>query len=461
MALISDRIVEYGHVADIERGLLTHMAGWLGADAAYRESLSDHDSELLQLVLAGQFAEAAQQAKRVAGLSRYVRQLVNELASLHSAARRKRPAVTKALESARELMPAALALAGTPDLASPYSTLASIGETGVDLLAVEDRASPVDGDRLTYMGSRTLHAARTQIWSIHNTALLTIAKGGQLDQVAESQIETVEDTVRTSMLGFRDDLLAVARQLNESPSSAEANLIAAIHRFETLLIDETVPNVAHAARGATRLLRDGTRTGLKPAGTAYGAFREGVTMLGAAYGLLTALATEDGAALRRWAQSADLPLKRPADLERTSIADAARGAASTTDDIEVAGTVVSAEFTVSNQRNTSVLRLEDDSANHLNLFVPHAAVDSFGIAADIWCEARGRLFPDGKDGIPGPVLLVGRENLTRDATASFTSFVHREGSVLFPYMRRGWQLRGGRCASTATTANEILFWMID
>lgn len=287
-------------------------------------------------------------------------------------------------------------------------------------------------------------------------AAMRLRQGDELS----SGLDTKYSEVTGPTTKFRDSVKALAGQLDGAGPVWGLRLLAAITEFETKYQSVIAPTVVSLLRDVSVRLRahEDVHARLSGAATAYDAARNGLTALAAGYRLLLAWATSQSAELRAWHAAAGFGLQIPSDLPRTAISQIISGVVTDGTEVEVAGALTVAEFDVTSHRHRSRLTIEDATGRKIVAFVPHAAVDSFGITTGIWCQVRGKLYLDGKDGIPGPVVMVRRERLNEDAKVSFLAFLRRQGGPLFPYRRNGWDILAGRLAANATIRNEMLYW---
>lgn len=234
--------------------------------------------------------------------------------------------------------------------------------------------------------------------------------------------------------------------------SAEA--WAAIYAFETWLVSEGAERVASAAAAATKRAGSGVDNAERVArevATAVDAVRHGLAYDAGLRAILLAAAVQDVRALAAIAAAAKRRLRTAtADYARSTVgavARARRGQA-----VEIAGMVTAVEVRVAPNNNRSVMTLGEDA---LRVLVPHIAVNSFGVDAGVWVQVRGTAYPAGKDGIEGPVVMMGRIARTTAAAKSFTDALIVLGREAFDLRPGQLDLVAGRVAGSNVTLNEL------
>jgi hypothetical protein len=138
-------------------------------------------------------------------------------------------------------------------------------------------------------------------------------------------------------------------------------------------------------------------------------------------------------------------------LPRSSLADVVNVAQG--DMVEIDGLVRDAEFSVGGPSNRSVLTL--GRTNIVHVLVPHVAADSFGITTGVWVQVRGEVFPNGKDGIAGPVVMAGRIQRQVAARESFTDALIFAGRDSFDFRPGGLDIIASRIAGNPVTLSEL------
>ena len=306
------------------------------------------------------------------------------------------------------------------------------------------------GQSLNWFNQLRLHALNAQLLSEISGASLAIVALPE----AELEPRCAEMASRARLL--RDAALDGARAIrNDGPTATAAlTLWGAIYDYESWLIDTGMAQMAQIAAAATARVSADDADALRwarEAGQAYDALREGLAYDAGLRALLLSYALLDGRQLERFAAASRLPLgSATLDLPRSSPAEAAAAAEGTL--VEVDGLVESFESRVGGPSNRSVLTI---GGGALTILIPHVAADSFGITKGVWLQVRGKAFPNGKDGITGPVVMAGRIAGADTARASFTDALIHAGSAYFQRRPSDLDLVAGRVAGAQATLNEI------
>jgi hypothetical protein len=192
----------------------------------------------------------------------------------------------------------------------------------------------------------------------------------------------------------------------------------------------------------------------REAAQAYDAFRRLLAFDAGVRVVLRACATADAAELEAFAATRELRLgSATEDLPRSSHAAvmvSAPGAA-----VEIDGLVTGADITAGGPAPRSVLTLAANGAGDLRVLVPFIAADSFGVTPGIWVQVRGSAHPEGKDGLPGPVVMAARVRREAAARESFTDALIWAGRDAFELRPGGLDIVAGRLAGAAVTRSEI------
>ena len=134
----------------------------------------------------------------------------------------------------------------------------------------------------------------------------------------------------------------------------------------------------------------------------------------------------------------------------TVVAQAAEG-----DGVEIADIVREADIRSGGPAPRSVLLLGSPRGTQIRVFAPFEAVDAFGITTGVWIQVRGKMFPNGKDDMPGPVLQVRRIKRAEAAETSFQDALIHMGRHEFELRPGGLDIIGGRLAGSQVTLNEM------
>lgn len=306
------------------------------------------------------------------------------------------------------------------------------------------------GNSLAWFNELRLHALNAQLLSEisgANPAIDAFPEAGLAPQCAEM-------SSRARVL--RDAALDGAKAiLRDGANAASAlTLWGAIYDFESWLTGTGITKMAQMASAATaRVIADDADAlqWARETGQAYHALRGGLAYDAGLRALLLSYALLDRRQLERFAAASRLPLgSATLDLPRSSPAEAAAAAEGTL--VEVDGLVESFESQVGGPSNRSLLTM---GGGALTVLIPHVAADSFGIAKGVWLQVRGKAFPNGKDGIAGPVVMAGRIAGADAARASFTDALIHAGRAYFDTRPSDLDLVAGRVAGARATLNEI------
>jgi hypothetical protein len=294
---------------------------------------------------------------------------------------------------------------------------------------------------------------RARLWSLHATVLAAIATvdpGDQSTPLACKELRAqAEQEVRAMRDGLHDAAVSLGRRA-AGPAWA-MQVWALLDRGESWLTEHSG---ALAAAAAAASPQDGRDSVARDASLAYEAVRNLLAEQAAGWAVLRAWATVDAATLRRFSRAATLKLgSGTADLPRASLRQAAH--MPTGSEVEVASRVADAEITAGGPAPRSILTLGRPRGTQLTVLVPFIAVDSFGVVPGVWVQVRGEVFADGKDGIPGPIVLVSRIQREEAAKRSFFDFLLFEGRREFELRPGGLDLVAGRLAAQEGTLAEL------
>jgi hypothetical protein len=256
-----------------------------------------------------------------------------------------------------------------------------------------------------------------------NANVLSEIGGASPDPTAatDDEIDALEQEAVRRAAALRDAGLAAGRTLRTGGATpaVAVTLWGAVYEYEEWLVTAGTPAIANAAAAATARINSGDQAAERWArkmGQAYDALRHGLAFDAGVRTNLLAYSRRDEGMLGGFAEASRLPVSSATlDLPRSSVAEV--GARSEGDLVEIAAIVTGAEFTVGGS-NRSVLTM--GPAGAARVLVPHVAVDSFGISKGAWIQVRGKAFPNGKDGIAGPVVMAGRIARSEAAKQSFT-----------------------------------------
>jgi hypothetical protein len=299
---------------------------------------------------------------------------------------------------------------------------------------------------------------RLRLLALHGTVLGAITDASPaVDAATDAELTALETDVTGRVRALRDTAREAAERLRGGTATPAvlAGMWAALFRFETWLVTDAADRLAAAASAATARVAgdaaDAERWGRETA-KVYDGVRLGLALDAGVRAVLLAYAGDAAATLAAFAATATLRVgSATIDLPRTSLSDVAAAAQGAP--VEVGGLVSQADFRIGAPSNRSVLTI--GRSTQVRVLVPHVAVDSFGIRAGVWLQARGEAHPDGKDGIAGPVVMAGRVRREAAAQASFTDalvFAGRDGFALRP---GELDLVAGRVAGDRLSMSEI------
>lgn len=274
---------------------------------------------------------------------------------------------------------------------------------------------------------------------------------------SESDLNSLGTDAGSQAAALRDAALKAARMLRDdraTPAMAIA-MWGAIYEFEEWLTSTGTDQLAASAAAATARVDDNTPDAnrwAREVGQACEIIRIGLAFDAGMRAILLAYALHDARRLTAFAETSELPTASATpDLPRSSLGDVAHVAEG--DLVEIDAIVSDAEFRVSSASNRSVLTMGPSGA--VRVLVPHVAVDSFGITKGVWLQVRGKAFPNGKDGIAGPVVMAGRVPWAEASRDSFMDALIFAGRNSFEVRPGGLDLIAGRVAGSRSTLNEI------
>jgi hypothetical protein len=274
---------------------------------------------------------------------------------------------------------------------------------------------------------------------------------------SDADLHSLGSDAASQAAALREAALNAARALRSdyaTPAMATA-MWGAIYEFEEWLVSTGTGRLAASAAAATARVNDSdpeANRWAREVGQACEIMRIGLAFDAGMRAILLAYALHDARRLAAFAETSELPIASATlDLPRSSLADVAHAAQG--DPIEIDAIVSDAEFRVGTPSNRSILALGPSGA--VRVLVPHVAVDSFGISKGVWVQVRGKAFPNGKDGIAGPVVMAGRVPWAEAARDSFMDALIFAGRNYFEVRPGGLDLVAGRVAGSRTTLNEI------
>jgi hypothetical protein len=283
------------------------------------------------------------------------------------------------------------------------------------------------------------------------------AAAPNVDAASDSDLQALGAEAASRSAALRDAALSTAHKLRgdfATPALA-ATMWGAIYEFEEWLINIAADRLAACASASTARVNDNSPEATRWArevGQAYDVIRHGLAFDAGMRAVLLDYALLDARQLTVFAETSELPTgSATLDLPRSNLADVAH--ATEGDVVEIAAVVSDAEFRVGPPSNRSILTLGPSGA--VRVLVPHVAVDSFGITKGVWVQVRGKAFPNGKDGIAGPVVMIGRVPWSEAAKDSFMDALILAGRHSFDVRPGGLDIVAGRVAGNRVTLNEI------
>lgn len=385
--------------------------------------------------------------------------VIAQLSSIDRRTQAQLPAVTHAVEALREftqidfpegLLPQTAA-AGFEDLASAEGDSEEFARLLLNLGLQARR--PSDHDLL-----RSL--TETRLWTMHSYVLAKLGSaapdaGAASPEAAKAFRGASEDRARD----LRDAAHAAAARIAQSQADPFffGTLWAAVDRWESWMHNEGVgaltPIIAAATAAVQEDHADADRLA-RDAALGYDGLRQGFAYDSGIRAALLAYAVDDQSTLAAFAAAGRLSLGGATlDLPRTPVSRAVEAAEG--EEVEIAGIVREAEIQAGGPAPRSVLLLGSPRGAQIRVFAPFSAVDAFGITSGVWVQVRGRVHPNGKDDIPGPVLQVRRIKRGEAAETSFQDALVHMGRHEFELRPGGLDIIGGRLAGSQVTLNEM------
>jgi hypothetical protein len=332
--------------------------------------------------------------------------------------------------------------ASQPDLDVELSTS--------NLLALADRGpSPESGRAFVAV------LALRRLWALHGLVLASVAatepSSGDTGREELRELRaSAEGKVRT----LRDRLYNAANDLRRRELAGPAWSTAmwlAVDDSENWIAEHAADMATASGAASVSSASDETR---RDVALAYDAVRTLLALAAGGWAVLRAWATEDLGALSRFAEAGKLR-RTPgtADPPRSTLTQAAEAAPGTM--VEVADVVIDAEITPGGPAPRTVLTIGSERGAQLIVLIPFIAADSFGIEPGIWLQARGEIFPNGKDDLPGAVLQVDRIRREEAAEVSFFDYLIFEGRRQFEFRPGGFDIVAGRLAGSDVTLAEL------
>ncbi len=306
-------------------------------------------------------------------------------------------------------------------------------------------------ESLQWMTGLRLHA-------LHALVLSEIADAKpNRNATTAAELTSLVEAITARVIALRRAARDAAQALKEDAATTAfaLSLWAEIFEFEQWLTDEAASRLAVVASVATARLTDNdgdAERWARETCKGYDMLRQGIAFDAGIRAVLLAYAAHDERLLSDFAKSRALDIgTATADLPRTSLNEVKNTPQGTA--IEVAGLVIEADFRIGGPGNRSVLTLGAPDA--VKVLVPHVAVNSFGIDVGVWVQVRGQAHPNGKDGIDGPLVMVGRIRRGEAVRESFTDGLIFLGRESFDLRPGDLDLVAGRVAGAHATLNEI------
>jgi hypothetical protein len=300
-----------------------------------------------------------------------------------------------------------------------------------------------------------------RLWSLHGLVLVSIARAKPaLDQDAVTRLSGDRLLIEQHIRHYRDRLRDASRLLRRSDRGTPAFLIAlwsTVLDMESWIRDEGAGKVADSCAAATAAVDANAGEAVRLARDSaliYDGVRTMLALLSGARAVLRAYPLYDRKALEQFAVAGTLSVS-PAtlNLPRTSVAQVAETPAGET--VETAAVVLETDVTVGGPAPRTVLKIGTRTGAQLTVLLPFTAADSFGVAPGIWVQVRGKVFPDGKDDLSGPVLEVRRIQRGVAAASSFFDAMVWMGRREFEYRPAQLDIIAGRRATDLTVPAEL------
>jgi hypothetical protein len=300
-----------------------------------------------------------------------------------------------------------------------------------------------------------------RLWALHGVLLSSIAAATpSTTALSLDDIRDFRSEATSRMLQFRNRMHDIANEMNTSrlagPAST-ARMWVFLDEMETWLVTQAAESISSAFAAATAHRNSGGQDALRSArdaAVAYDALRTLLALDSGARAILRAHSVHDEESVRQFGLSSTLSaVSATLDLPRSTLAEAAAVAQGTV--VEIAGIVTNAEYVVGGPAPRSVLTLGPPAGTQIKVFVPFMAVNSFGIVEGIWIQARGQMFPQGKDDLTGPVLQTRRIRRQAASESSFTDQLIWAGRHEFEFRPGGVDIIGGRLAGEIGTCAEL------
>ncbi|MEJ2660460.1 MAG: hypothetical protein P8Z73_07045 [Desulfobacteraceae bacterium] len=300
----------------------------------------------------------------------------------------------------------------------------------------------------------------TRLWTMNGCVLTKIGNAAPDANAASLEAaKAFRSHAEARTRDLRDAAYAAAARLAQSQADPVffGTLWAAVDRWESWIHDEGAAALALIAAAATAAVQEDRADAdrlARDAALGYDALRQGVAYDAGIRSALLAYAVDDKSTLETFAAASRLSLGAATlDLPRSSLSQAAQAADGEV--VEIADIVREADIQAGGPAPRSVLLLGSPRGSQIRVFVPFSAVDAFGITSGVWIQVRGRMHPNGKDDIPGPVLQVRRIKRGEAAVTSFQDTLIHMGRREFELRPGGLDIIGGRLAGSQVTLNEM------
>ncbi len=276
------------------------------------------------------------------------------------------------------------------------------------------------------------------------------------DSITEADLVTRCADMLDRAKQLRQAAFAGAKAARNGDASATWALTmwGAVFNFEVWLVEFGIPQLVQIASAASARVNDNSSNALRwarEAGLAYDALRTGLAYDAGVRAILLAYAAVDHRKIEQFAAISRLPLgSAKLDLPRSTPSQVAQAVEETV--VEVDGLMEGFQSRVGGPSNRSTFTIGEGA---VTILVPHVAADSFGLADGVWIQVRGKAFPNGKDGISGPVVMAGRIAGADAARASFTDALVHAGRDYFDLRPNDLDIVAGRVAGARATLNEI------
>jgi hypothetical protein len=418
---------------------------------------SYHFKRMLKFLSSRTYYKSLRHASKILDYSTDTYKTVDALAGIYSIQARKQQAVSDGIQSFNEIL----------DVLSVSDTLIEIpndirtiqekiknGETTSEII-VNSMLLAFEKTSKENMLAITRKLVNMRIDSLHASILIAINKRTPDESYAGEDL----DENRRKLAGFTGNQIKVLKKLAKGIDET-IRVVWPVLMIQFIVESERefIGTMAACVINSLFKAKTGSNSELRKAAMIYDDARRSLANISAAYSLLLAWATHDYRTLKAWEKAAEQKTASATlDLRRTKIRDVLNNRLENGSIIEVDGVIRKIQAKVSANKNESRFVIAEQN-RELLVYVPHYAIDSFGITTGIWCQVRGTLYLDGKDDMAEPLIMLRRIKLGQAAEQSFLDFVTDKGRAFFSYRPNGLDMMAGRDPLNPFSVNEIIIW---